>query len=410
MKKVISSIITLLFAFTIQAQEFSKFKKEDLKKDENYGWFNYIQVTGYKGSHMTSEEYKEVFSDGFYGVGFRFGTQSTGRKEWQRLHGYPQYGVGVTFFDLGGTTIDSLIGKPAAFYFFFGAPIARFGDFRLNSDVEIGISHDFNAYDAETNNLQDFIGASSNLHFNFSLQLYYELSQRVDLAMGLSFMHFSNGRSFTPQKGINLIGLNLSSAYHFNPVKNYTKKVDPDYQPAIRPTFIKAEKSGFNPHHEFSIMASIGTVQAEPGEWKDEFGQIDTTGAEGPRYMTNSITADFAYQFARKLKVVGGLDMFYDGSAEYLYDDILPQNTTFNDKAFYGYHVGFHYLIERISFVYNYGRYIYKPFPQRGNYFMRVGGRIGLTENLDAHVALKTRNGGIADWIEWGLAYKIKSK
>ncbi|MDB4582709.1 acyloxyacyl hydrolase [Draconibacterium sp.] len=410
MKKIISSFAAILFICTIQAQEFSKFKKEDFKKDENYGWFNYLQVTAYKGAHMTSEEYKEVFSEGFYGVGFRLGTQATGRKEWQRLHNYPQYGLGVTFFDLGGTLIDSLIGKPAAFYFFYGAPITRFGDFRLNGDVEIGISHDFNAYDAETNNLQDFIGASSNLHANFSLQLYYELSQRMDISMGLSFMHFSNGRSFTPQKGINLFGLNLSSSYHFNPIKNYTKKVDPDYQPAVRPTFIEEEKSGFKPHHEFTFMASIGTVQAEPGEFKNENGQVDTTGAEGPRYLTNSFTAEYAYQFARKLKVVGGLDMFYDGSAEYLYDDILPQNTTFNDKAFYGYHVGFHYLIERISVIFNYGRYIHKPFPQRGKWFMRAGGRIGLTENLDAHIALKTRNGGIADWIEWGLAYKIKSK
>ena len=39
---------------------------------------------------------------------------------------------------------------------------------------------------------------------------------------------------------------------------------------------------------------------------------------------------------------------------------------------------------------------------------MRAGGRIGLTDNLDAHIALKTRNGGIADWIEWGIAYKLK--
>jgi hypothetical protein len=41
---------------------------------------------------------------------------------------------------------------------------------------------------------------------------------------------------------------------------------------------------------------------------------------------------------------------------------------------------------------------------------MRVGGKIGLTENLDAHIALKTRNGGIADWIEWGVSYKLKTK
>ena len=160
-------------------------------------------------------------------------------------------------------------------------------------------------------------------------------------------------------------------------------------------------------------MASIGTVQAYPFEFKDENGDYDTTGVKGPRYMTNSITAEYGYQFARKIKFIAGLDLFYDGSAEYLYDNILPGDTELNDKLFYGYHVGLHYLIERVALMFNYGRYIYKPFDQRGDFWLRAGGRVGLNDNLDIHVALKTRGGGeggMADWIEWGLAYKFKSK
>jgi hypothetical protein len=152
-------------------------------------------------------------------------------------------------------------------------------------------------------------------------------------------------------------------------------------------------------------------VQAEPGEYKNEDGVRDTiSGAEGPRYATSTIALDYVYQVARKIKLNTGLDFFYDGSCEYLYDDILPQDTDFSHKSFMGYHFGFQYLIERFSFIYNYGRYIpsTKKFDQRGGWYMRVGGRIGLTDNLDAHIALKTRNGGIADWIEWGIVYKLK--
>jgi hypothetical protein len=410
MKNFISLLIIILAFSGIQAQEFSSFNPEDFDKEKNYGMFNYIQVSAYRGQHLVDDDYKNFFSEGFNGIGVRFGTQATGRKEWQRLHNYPQYGIGVTFFDMGGSSVDSILGKPASFYFFFGAPMARFGKFRLNTDVELGLSYDFNPYDPETNSEQNLIGASTNLHSNFTLAIYYKLSERIDLSLGASFLHFSNGRSFTPQKGVNLFGLNLSSSYNFNPVKNYTKEVRPDYQPPIRPEFVVADKSPFKGHHELILSGTIGTVMSMPNEWKHEDGSLDTTGVKGPRYMTNSFIAEYAYQFARKLKVVAGLDMFYDGSVENNYDDILPQNTTFSDKAFYGYHFGTHYLIERITFMVNIGGYIYKPFPQRGNYFMRVGGRIGLTENLDAHIALKTRNGGIADWIEWGVAYKFKSK
>lgn len=410
MKNILALTIALLFVISAEAQEFSQFTKEDFKKDKNYGWFNYIQVTGYRGQHLISSELQDFFSDGFNGIGIRLGTQSTGRKDWQRVHNYPQYGLGVSFFSLGSTQVDSILGKPSSLYFFFGAPVARFGNFSFNIDTEIGISYDFNPYDSETNPYQNLIGASANLHANMSLVFYYQISKRMDIGLGAQFMHFSNGRSFTPQRGVNLAGINLTTAYHFNPVKNYTKSIDPDYQPAVRPTFIEEEKSPFSGRHELSFMGSIGTVQAEPGEWKHEDGQLDTTNAEGPRYMTNSFSVDYGYQFARRFKAVAGLDMFYDGSAEYLHDDILPQNTTFADKSFYGAHVGFHYLIERISIVFNYGRYIYKPFENRGNWYMRAGGRIGISEKMDIQIALKTRNGGIADWIEWGIVYKIKSK
>ena len=409
MKRIIITFSILFLFASSYAQEFSKFTTEDFDRDKNYGFFNYIQVSGYKGQHLTGgDKTGTLFERGFHGVGIRVGTQSTGRKDWQRLHNYPKYGIGVSFFDLGGAPADSIIGMPTALYFFYSAPVARFWDFTFSTDLEIGLSTDFKPYDAETNNLQDYIGATTNLHFNLNLALNYTLSDKFDIGIGMVMMHFSNGRSFTPQRGINLGGLSLNSSYYFNPIKNYTKLVDPGYQPPIRPEYIIAEKPAFKPHHEFQFFTSVGTVQAEPGEFKDENGDVDTTGAVGPRYFVSTSSVDYAYQFARKFKILAGVDAFYDGSAEYLYDDKLPQETTYSDKSFYGGHVGFHYLIERFAFVFHYGRYIYKPFEQRGKWYMRVGGKLGITENLDAHIALKTRNGGIADWIEWGISYKLK--
>ena len=410
MKKYILSTIAFLTIVTSHAQEFSKFTIEDFKKDKNYGWFNYIQVSGYKGQHLAEGELADFFSEGFYAIGIRFGTQSTGRKNWQRLHNYPQYGVGLSYFDLGGTDIDSLIGMPTAVYFFYGAPISSFRNYRLNADVEIGLSTDFKAYDSEVNPDQIFIGSTTNLHFNLALQLYHKLSERMDLSLGLSLMHFSNGKMFTPQKGINLIGLNLSTTYNFNPVKNYTKHVVPNYHPPVRPTLVQEEVPPFKGIHKLSFMGSIGTVQTDPGEWRHENGILDTTNIIGPRYLTNSFSMDYCYQFAHRLKYVVGLDMFFDNSAKNLYDSTLPKDVTFSKKAFYGGHIGFQYVIERVTVIYNYGRYLYKPFEQRGKWYMRAGGRVGLTPEIDMQIALKTRNGGIADWIEWGVVYTIRSK
>lgn len=411
MKKIFITISIFFLAIFSFAQEFSKFTIEDFDRDKNYGFLNYIQVSGYTGTHLgTDESMAEMFKNGFYGMGIRFGAQSTGRKDWQRLHNYPKYGIGVSFFDLGGAEADSLIGAPTALYFFFSAPWVRRGNFVFSTDLEIGLSSDFKPYDAEFNSTQDYIGATTNLHFNLNLAFNYTLSNRFDIGLGLVMMHFSNGRTFTPQRGINLGGLDFNVSYYFNPVRNYTKFVDPDYRPSVRPEFIIAEKPAFKPHSEFQFFTSVATVQAEPGEAKDENGNVDTTGAVGPRFFASTTSVDYAYQFARKLKVLAGVDAFYDGSVEYLYPDKLPQETTFADKSFYGAHVGVHYLIERFAFMFNYGRYIHKTFEKRGKWYMRVGGKIGVAENLDVHIALKTRDGGIADWIEWGVSYKLKVK
>jgi hypothetical protein len=412
MKKISYTFFFLVISMLLSAQEFSEYTPDQFQKDRNYGSFNFLHLRFERGAHPSGTDYlQDIFSNGYWGGTLRLGTQSTGRQTWQRLHNYPQYGLGVAFFDLGGAEADSAIGAPNSLFFFFGAPMFRVGKLRLNTDIELGLSYDFKPYHGETNPYQDVIGASTNLHFNMSLVFYYQLSKRLDISLGSGLTHFSNGRSFTPQKGINLIGLHLGAVYNFNPIKNYTKYTDINYQPPIRPEYIVADKPDFKSHHELQFMASVGTVQAEPGEAKqaDSHEPLDSTGLQdGPRYGTSSITAEYAYQVARKIKVVGGLDFFYDGSVEYYYDDKTPNETTFSDKSFTGWHLGFHYLIERFAFVGNVGWYINKPFEQRGDFFFRAGGRVGLTEKLDAHICLKTRNGGIADWIEWGIAYKLK--
>ena len=406
-------ILILLFFWcfpTTRAQEISKYSASDFKKDENYGWFNYIQLTGHYGENLDSYKIDKIAKDQFYGFGLRLGTQSTGRKNWQKYHQYPQYGLGVSYMRLGGEAADSIVGSPFSVYFFYGEPIVRFSGFRLNIDTEIGLSTGYKPYNVRSNPDQILIGAKINLHANFSLHLYYKLSDRLDIGTGMTFFHFSNGRIASPQSGIEMLGMNFTTAYHFNPLKNYTKNIDPNYQPNIRPTFDRSPKPEFKPNHEMIFMGSLGTVQMYPYKYRDEYARLDTTGAKGPRYMTNTFLVEYGFRFARKIRAVAGVDMFYDGSAENLYEGVPPQNVPFMDKTFYGYHFGIHYLIERVTFIFNYGRYIYKPFENRGDFWMRAGGRIKISDHWDINITLKTRNGGVADWIEWGMAYTIRSQ
>lgn len=402
--KIAICIFSILCGLKTNAQETSN--NTDIKR--NLKWFNFIQVTGYKGQHLTERKLMSTFQEPGYGAGIRFGKQSIGTKAWQRLHAYPSYGIGLSFFDLGNSNIESMIGSPNSAYLFFGMPVYRYKKLQLDADLEFGLSYNFNPYDDQTNLDNIFIASKVNLHFNLSVQLYYALCQRIDVGFGFSFIHFSNGKTCSPQKGINLYGFNINARYNHCA---YKKEAEQTFKPAYsRPDFIYKPFSPFKRSHEISLMASVGTVQASPGEWRHKSGELDSTAVKGPRYYTNSVIIDYNYQFSKKMKATAGFDVFYDGAAEHIYTHIPPEDITMGDKVFYGAHAGLIYLIGNFRVNLSYGRYIYKPFERRGSWYLRVGSRFKIYKGLDANLSLKTRSGLVADWIEWGLAYNFKLK
>jgi len=307
---------------------------------------------------------------------------------------------------LGESDVDSILGSPSGVYFYYGEPIFRYKKISLLFDLGMVLSYDFNPYNAESNPTIDVIGSRVNLYFNGNIMAMYRVDENIDISAGLNFFHFSSGRSSTPQRGINMGGANFGVKYNFNPIKNYTKYSRPDYSPPIRPEFVIAPRPELKRYGELQFLASVGTVETEPGETKAEDGSYDSIAQQ--RYTTSTFSLEYAYLVARKLKLHTGFDAMFDGSMENYHNNVAPGDVDFSGKFMAGYHVGFQYLIERFAFYYALGWYMYKESPTRGTWYMRAGGRIGLTPKLDAHVALKTRNGGIADWIEWGLAYKLK--
>ena len=399
MRILLSTIFILLTFYHGNGQEVSSFDSQDFSKTKDYGYYNYIQVIYHNGVNPSRSEYmKDVFSNGFQALELRYGFQTTGRQMWQQLHNYPQYGFGTYFGDLGGAAAASIIGRPMAVFFFFGTPAVRFGRFTFNIDGSFGLAFNLKPYDPEKNPYQNVIASKGNMYFNANFILYFEVSDRVDLSFGYGLTHYSSGRLFTPQAGVNTLGLNLGVKYNFNPIKNYTKLKDPDYKPTVRPDYIKREKPEFKTNSEFQFMYAVGTVQSER-----PLGE-----PEGMRYFTSTFAIDWAYQVARKIKTGVGLDAFYDGSLIETYPDWEGKEFSTLSKMSFGTHIGIQYLIERFAFIYYLGAYMYKESPARGGWYMRAGGRIRIVDNLHVNLTLKTMNGGIADWIEWGMVYYLK--
>ncbi len=345
----------------------------------------YLQLLYHTGVYWTRTEYlEEQFADGYKAIEARIGFQTTGRELWQQYHHYPRYGFGIHYADLVADREDTIVGNPFSAFVFYGAPWARFGRFTLNTDIALGLNYTSVVHDPVSNPYNDVIASYLNLYFDFNLNLYYALTNRIDISAGYGVTHYSNGGIHQPQKGINNWGWNFGLSYNFN---------DPEQE------FIESDKPAFISTEEIQFMYAAGVVELQ------NLGEPD-----GVHYYTSSFTVDYAVTVNPRMAVTFGTDVLYDGSLERAIKGIPPENVTTIQKMYFGSHLGYQFLIDRVTILFNLGTYFFQHSNDRGYWFIRAGGRIRITDHLYTQICIKTKDGVRSDWIEWGLAYSVKTR
>ena len=274
------------------------------------------------------------------------------------------------------------MGNPFSAFAFYGAPWARVGRFTLNSDLSVGLSYASVIHDPVLNPYNDVIASHINLYFDFNMNLYCRLTNRLDLNGGYGVTHYSNGRIHQPQKGVNNWGWTFGMSYQLD---------------KTRPEWIERDKPEFKWEDEIQVMYAAGVVE------EHRLGDL-----EGIHYYTSSVTADYVFTFNPRMALGFGTDILYDGSLARAIKGIMPEDVTTFQKFYFGSHLGYYFLIDRITILFNLGTYFYQHSYDRGYWFMRAGGRIRLTDHLHTQICIKTKNGVRADWIEWGVATSFK--
>jgi hypothetical protein len=357
----------------------------------------FVQLTYHTGVYWSRTIYLDnQISPGYKAFDARFGFQSTGGKPWQQYHNYPRYGFGIHYADLIKDRSDTILGNPLSVFGFYKAPWARFGPITFCTDMGLGLSYFSVIHDPETNPYNDLIASHINLFFDFNFNLGVTLSQRFDLCAGFGVSHYSNGRIHMPQKGVNHWGGSFSLSYFFNVPGNSRSKTRDD-QGFRRAESVYTEPTLFEPYEELQVMYAAGVVEAQ------ELG--DT---EGIHFFTSSFTVDYASRFSYRGAVTLGADVLYDGSIELAIKGIAPEDVTTFEETYLGGHIGYQFIVDRVTILINLGTYFMQHTYDRGFIFSRWGGRLQLTDHLHANICINTRNGVRADWIEWGMAYTVK--
>lgn len=395
---------------TVFSQNASDHVRQQMEKTRNYGKFHYLQVRYHRGSNATSSRNETVAnlfqSSAYNGYDIRMGWVTTGEKPWQRVLRYPEYGFGISGFFYSVREVENLIGDPSGVYGFIGVPLHKGKGFRFSIDLDLaaGLTYDLNPYDPITNPYNDAVGSRILYYFDFDLDFKHKLSQRLDLIYGLTFIHFSNGRTRTPNLGVNMSGINVGLRYHFNPLGPYVKKLNPDIEVPIRPDYV-LEMPPKAPNYFFgNAWTSFGTAAINPPQDTTLPDSIPQNQA-GPNYLTHTTGIDYNYRIGRLFAFGLAATFHFDAGWAVRYEG---NRASFWQKTNLSAGANFLFNFNRLAIMGQAMLYVAQTEELKqllGSFHFRAGGRVHINRNLFAQFTLKTRNGGIADWVEFGIGY-----
>ena len=218
-------------------------------------------------------------------------------------HGAYQ-GVGIAAYRFGD--YDE-VGQPLAVYLFQGARIARLcRRLSLNYEWNFGVSWGWKPYDYNTNGYNKVIGSKANAYLNTNFYFNWMFSPHLDLNLGVSLSHFSNGNTQFPNAGINTMGVKLGVVYNMNRKENFL--AGSAYQMPI-PVF---------PRHISYDLVLFGSWRRK-GVVSGENDMVASPEAYGVAGFTFAPMYNLGYKF----RVGASLDGVYDGSANVYTEDYI---------------------------------------------------------------------------------------
>lgn len=352
----------------------------------NFGSSTFLDLKTHIGKPVIySDSLKTSLTNTFWAMDYRFGINSFDRVPQDNIMNFPNYGVGLSHYQMNSDTI----GNPIGIYGFYSSPFfLNRKNIKIGFDLSTGVSFNFNTFNLASNPKNDLIGSKLNVYFNLGLWTGIRLTERLDLLSSLDFTHFSNGTMNTPNKGLNLYGGNFGLRYHFQ----FEEKLNQ----FNRKTTTNRTYEVLKPYNELAFWAAIGGKT------------ILTPTYDGPIYFCSSMSVDLNRRYGWIGKYGIGTDLFYDHSltADFPNEENIP-HTRF---TFVGVHANHEFIVGNFALLLQLGTYIWKGMEAKGNFYIRTGLRYDFTNHLFANISLKSANGLKADYIELGLGYRIGKK
>jgi hypothetical protein len=314
--------------------------------------------------------------DGFL---LSYNWKTSGKKEWEQVYNYPEYGISFQYLDFKNKYIGQNYALGIHYNFYF---LNRHLMFRISQ----GIGLTTNPYDKETNNKNNAFGTKILDNNYFLLQYKKEnIVDKIGFQAGFMFNHYSNGRFKAPNIGINTVAFNVGLNYNIDEALETQRDTLP-------------EKSIYSERIKYNIAFRTGISEAPVAH----IGQ--------KQFYHIGLYAD--KRLGRKSALQLGTDVFF---SRYLKDYIEFSAVAFPDRKpvdpntdykRIGVFVGHELFINKLSIETQIGYYIYKPFDYEVDIYQRLGTKYYLYKNYFVGVGLKT-HGGRAEAIEATIGIRL---
>ncbi len=305
------------------------------------------------------------------------GLNTTGYKDWHKSFNYPQLGGGFFYSGLGN---DRIYGKMLAAYVFIDRQfLPRKNRFNIGNRAAFGMSYLTKQFDLHSNPYNMVIGTPFNVFFQYDLTLYYRLNSNLNLRWALGFSHASNGNLREPNKGFNLITSGFGLQYSISDDRLLVTQA-PGYHSDSTRTYVS-----------IGVLGSAKSVSRENTNLYPVYGM----SVEWLRRLSKTSLAGVE------------LAAYKDKAIKYTYQ--AKDDSTYRSSDSYAVTLNPAYIMQlgRTMFVFQPGIYLKRGYKPDGYITNKVGMRFQLSQNLYASWAIKAHWAAKADFVEFGIRYRI---
>jgi hypothetical protein len=315
-----------------------------------------------------------LVEDDIYAFDLNISFPTYGKDYWEKLYRYPRPGMGYSFWSLGN---NDVFGKAHAIFGYINVPIYKKTEkFSVNYQVSLGGAYITKPFDKDNNPLNRAIGSHGNIYVRLGIDSKIRLFTGCELVVEAGITHFSNGKTCSPNYGINAGSFSFGLNYLFN----YDGAIfsDPG-NPEINKRFIQ------------SVIYSAGSKVYD--------------NLLGKKYFTTSVSYNIERFINHKMRIGLGGDFFYDGSIkEALASDDGVTEDEFVKLIRVGMHASYAIQYKKVILGVQLGHYLYSKCVILTSFYNKISVQYLFYDHLLGSVAVKSHLGK-ADCLEYGIGY-----